>query len=172
MLNLETIEKEIEINRKVIEEFEGRLLLTSRKSLFTGTAFIVFERPIDVFNVLTVFDDSPLSRIIRFIIVKFKNCRRKVELDTTSYLFERAPEPTDVYWENLGVTFAKKFKNVLINYVITFLIIGFCFGVIYWINIIKDSVINDDSTLRTRAERVNILRGLSLLISGVIVVIN
>jgi hypothetical protein len=51
--------------------------------------------------------------------------------------FERAPEPSDVYWENLNVTFWQRLMRVILTYLGTVLVIGLCFGIIYGINIAK-----------------------------------
>lgn len=47
---------------------------------------------------------------------------------------ERAPEPTDVFWENLGVSSFDRIKKVCMTYIATLLVIGICFGVIWGIN--------------------------------------
>ena len=41
--------------------------------------------------------------------------------------FERAPEPTDIYWENLGTSTVKRFLKTGISYILSFftLLIGF-----------------------------------------------
>jgi len=53
-------------------------------------------------------------------------------LDSSSnWRFERAMEPTDINWENLGVGPFQRFCQTLISYFITSIILSIC-GVIIW----------------------------------------
>lgn len=56
------------------------------------------------------------------------------------YDFERAPEPSDVYWENLSTTASKRILRVLATYFLTSIIIGICFGILWGINVAKIDV--------------------------------
>lgn len=49
--------------------------------------------------------------------------------------FERAPEPSDVYWENLKITPFQRFLRICATYAATFVVIGICFGIIWGINL-------------------------------------
>ena len=44
---------------------------------------------------------------------------------------ERAAEPTNVYWENMAITFSSRLKRTLITYSIAFI----CLGIVFWINL-------------------------------------
>jgi hypothetical protein len=50
------------------------------------------------------------------------------------YKFERAPEPSDVFWENLKVSSAYRAYSMIATYFVTILIIGVSFGIIYGIS--------------------------------------
>ena len=54
--------------------------------------------------------------------------------------FERAPEPSDVYWENMSTTDFGRFIRILLTYLTTAIIIGICFGILWGINIAKTEV--------------------------------
>lgn len=54
-----------------------------------------------------------------------------------NFSYERAPEPTDVYWENVSVTSVQRIIRVCGTYVATLALIGICFGIIYGLNIAK-----------------------------------
>jgi hypothetical protein len=54
--------------------------------------------------------------------------------------FERAPEPSDVYWENLSTTAFWRLVRVGLTYLVTAIIIGICFGILWGINIGKTEV--------------------------------
>jgi len=55
-------------------EFEKNLAPGTKEDLFLGTAFIVFEKPLDVYHVLDHFDDSPFSKFWRFLRRIFNCC--------------------------------------------------------------------------------------------------
>ena len=57
-----------------------------------------------------------------------------------TFTYERAPEPSDVYWENMSTTSAQRFIRVIATYFGTVIIIGICFGILYGINIAKIEV--------------------------------
>lgn len=83
-----------------------------------------------------------------------------------SFTFERAPEPSDVYWENLSVTSIKRFFRVSATYFATTIIIGACFGIIYGINIAKKNMEHGDDS------NSGAVRFLSFVCSFVIVITN
>jgi hypothetical protein len=68
------------------------------------------------------------------------------EDEASKLKFERAPEPTDVYWENLNVTSTKRFCRIAATYLATILVIGACFGIIYGINVLKITFTNKSSS--------------------------
>lgn len=52
---------------------------------------------------------------------------------------ERAPEPSDVYWENAGITTSDKYtRRVITNFLLIFVMLGI-FGIIFGINYAKVS---------------------------------
>jgi uncharacterized membrane protein YidH (DUF202 family) len=140
----------------------------SKDDLYFGTAFIVFEKPIDVYYVLEAYERSPLSRLWRFIMRKLFCCCISKE-STMHYRFERAPEPTDVYWENLSVTGLHLIKNVIKTYFFTFCLIAACFGVIYGINVVKYDLLTQNNLTNVPY---TLIKGLSFVCSLVIVVVN
>ena len=61
----------------------------------------------------------------------FKWLKSKV---SDEYKFERAPEPSDVFWENLKVSSGYRAYSMIATYFATILIIGVSFGIIYGIS--------------------------------------
>jgi Calcium-activated chloride channel len=51
---------------------------------------------------------------------------------------ERAAEPTNVYWENMAITFSNRFKRTLITYFIAFICLGVVFCINLGLNISRD----------------------------------
>jgi hypothetical protein len=83
-----------------------------------------------------------------------------------NFTYERAPEPSDVYWENLSVSSFGRFIRVSCTYFATIIIIGICFGIIYGINIAKTNLDKRDD-IPTAS-----IRFLSFLCSFVIIATN
>ena len=57
--------------------------------------------------------------------------------ENIDFVYERAPEPSDVYWENLSTSSISRFFRVMCTYFATVIIIGICFGILWGINLAK-----------------------------------
>lgn len=71
---------------------------------------------------------------------------------------ERAPEPEDIIWSNLGVSSGEIFKRKLITYFATLILLGISFAIIYGLSLAQ--INNENNQI------------LSLAISSVISLIN
>jgi Fe-S oxidoreductase len=58
----------------------------------------------------------------------------------TGFTYERAPEPSDILWENLAVSKASRLCRVIMTYIATFILVGACFGILYAINIANEDL--------------------------------
>jgi len=85
-------------------------------------------------------DDSLLSVLFSWISHLLCCCCQDKEKVSTYNRFERAPEPSDVYWDNLSVSFFRRVRYIFLTYIATIFLIGACFGIIYGINKAKDSL--------------------------------
>lgn len=112
-----------------------------------------------------MYDDSYLVKTLKWIRNKFCCCCDDDELKS-KYVFERAPEPTDVYWENLNVSYWNRVGRVIMTYIATVLLIGICFAIIYGINVAKERA-HDLEGVDS-----GLLRGLSILCSIIITIVN
>jgi hypothetical protein len=119
-----------------------------------------------MYSLLAVFDDSLFSRFIRWVKKKFCHCCINNEVGTR-YSLERAPEPNDVFWENLNISSAVRYQYVFMTYLATFLVIGVCFGIIWGINVAKEKVANKKGEINS-----SLIQGLSVAASCVITIIN
>lgn len=81
----------------------------------------------------------------------------------------RAPEPTDVYWDNLQYTYFDRVKKMFLTYLATLVLIGACFGVIYAINVGKSKLVENTDPSSANYSTV---KGLTILCSFIIVIIN
>jgi len=159
------------VEQKLIE-FEAELAPGTQKDLYIGTAFIVFEKPRDVFTVLTEFEESVMGKAWRIFRTIFCGCCCKPN-DIYKYKFERAPEPTDVYWENLHIKTIQRIKNVLVTYTATLLVIGVCFLVTYGLNELKDSMQEtEDGEEEGSYVKYGMIRLVTILTSLFVVLVN
>ena len=115
-------------------------------------------------NAMKVFsylnDDSWLAKFRYYLtccqgVNKFKFVRDGVEFDTT---VERAPEPEDIIWSNLGVSNGEVRKRKFITYLATLFLLGVSFAAVYGLS--QAQINNQNNQI------------LSLVISVIISVIN
>ena len=49
--------------------------------------------------------------------------------------FERASEPSDIYWENWNVSDGQRMGRMILTYLATLILIAACFWIIYGLNL-------------------------------------
>jgi hypothetical protein len=54
-----------------------------------------------------------------------------------------APEPSDIFWENLGVPFKVRIKKLLATWLVTIIVLALSFGICFGINLGQKSVYED-----------------------------
>lgn len=101
-VTLVEIDKEIQETQAKLADFEANLAPGTKKDLFTGVAFIVLKSRSDLMKVLGMTHQSRFARIFGWLRDKLCCCCE----DSTQSLFSkynmrRAPEPSDIYWDNL-----------------------------------------------------------------------
>jgi hypothetical protein len=84
--------------------------------------FVVFERPGDCYKVA----NGQSGGLARFCKGLVSCCFDKEDF----YRWDRAPEPTDVYWENLGVGWGNRVVRSFLSNLATFLLVLVCFGAV------------------------------------------
>lgn len=62
-------------------------------------------------------------------------------------IFERAPEPSDVYWENMNVTTSQRLKNMAVTFIATLLLICTCAAAVFGIKYLKTYVDDEEKGL-------------------------
>jgi hypothetical protein len=60
--------------------------------------------------------------------------------EDVTFVIERAPEPSDVFWENMGVTLISRVYRVFLVFFSTMILICGCFGCIYGLDLVKRSL--------------------------------
>lgn len=113
---------------------------------FTAKVFVVLRQPKMAFQ---VENDTGNWRLLK----KYAFCMNNED----RWCFERAPEPSDIFYENLGVGSIERAMLIAYSYFITAIVIGICVACIgslksYQREYIKDAKAN--KTLATTADQV------------------
>jgi hypothetical protein len=129
---------------KEVEQLRNNLSAKTDKDLYFGRAFVVFEKQSTVERLLQTFETSMFETVVQ--LIKHKLCNFIVNSDSDFYFDgrkvtgERAPEPTDVHWENLNIKFKVRLKRTISTYCATALLLGAVFGVNYGLSSGKESL--------------------------------
>lgn len=126
VLNLDEVEAEFEEVQELVKQCEDRAGnagdADEQEAAFTGIVFVVFEKPSDCYKVAYA-QSGFLMRTFKSI---FFFCYDKEDF----YKWERAPEPTDVYWENLGVGYCARIVRMTLSNFFTLILVLVCFGAV------------------------------------------
>ena len=132
-VNSAEVEEELKEVEEQIKTFEKQASedadAGAQEEAFTGIVFIIFKNPQECLRVLQANSTFPVTK---FIMRTFFSCclpRR------WKYVFERAPEPTDIYWENMGVTTLERICKSMASFVLTAILMGATVGFIFAIKI-------------------------------------
>lgn len=152
-LNLTELNMEIKKVQNQIQDYTKNLIPGTERELFIGVAIVVVQSQRDQVHILLQEEESLFQKIISLCGSKSK------------YRFERAAEPSDVYWENLNVTSFQRSQKMFLTYLATVVMVGACFGIIYGINLGKSNL------NQTNAPK-SVIIFLSFLCSFVIIGVN
>lgn len=115
---------------------------------------MIFKKQQDTRFLDEKYDQSVAGKIFYFLLANCC-CRKtdgypqfKYETKANKHrqrriFISRAPEPTDVYWENLAVTPCRRCGYMTLTYLATLLCLGIVFGVSFGLNEYKDDVLSD-----------------------------
>lgn len=136
---MEEIENNIIDLKDKIAKYEENLAVDTSINLYVGTAFIVFQKPTHAHMVLSSQDDSLLIYTLKLLWRNFCCCFVSKN-SASNFQFAKAPEPSDVYWENMNITFIRRFKVTLVTYLGTSLVIGVCLLLTWGFSELKDEM--------------------------------
>lgn len=131
-MNIQEAKEEFEQVKESIAEFEKTVSSEAdpevQKEAFTGIVFIVFKQPTAVLQVLQANNFFPF---FKFLVRTF--CCKAILPKSWVFTFERAPEPSDIYWENMGITTLQRICKSMLSFILTAILLGGCLGFIYGI---------------------------------------
>jgi hypothetical protein len=175
--SLGELEEKLKIAEDNISNYKGKLGTNVRAYPFTGIAFVIFNHQSDVTKVIQHYKISRINRIFRFIAYKIWRWRKIIQGDqyfgANRLYAHRAPEPTDILWENLNIKTYVKFKYSVYVYLATFVLLSISFLIHFFINQLKDSIENDAAGgNNTSSVPYNGIRFLAFLLSLLVVLVN
>ena len=165
--------KDIEKEKADLEEKISKLIQDSKENIsdyFGGAAFITFNKTSQQEDYLKQLPDN----FIKYIIKGFKDifylfCSCCTNKNSTSYLkrniiFEAAPEPEDVIFENIEVKPVKRILKTALVYFISVILCGVSFAAIYGLNKLQMHI---DKHQKSQTSHIVLLYVISFVISGV-----
>jgi len=170
---IEVLNEAISKSEKELEKIKNEMDVNTEKDLYCGTAFIVLNKQSHAQKLEKYFEVPLITRAYSFLIYDVFRCKNsKVNnryWDGNRVYVERAAEPTDIYWENLSVSFNDRVKKSFQTYMITFVCLLIAFGITYGVSVIKEQF---DSEGETTTFEELFIRIISILTSFLVVVIN
>jgi hypothetical protein len=170
---LDQIVQEKNYIKKKINEYFADVSNVQKSSQSTGVVFATFKDSQDYETFFNFFPQTAYSNFFFKIVFFFANylfpcCfndRYKRKINIINQLkVVRAPEPTDILWQNLEYSDLNKIVRKLLVYVISIVLILISFTLIVILNIIQNKYKTEFDAL------INSI--ISLAISSVIIVIN
>ena len=108
----------------------------------------------------------------------FFSCCFCSENKSRSWVFQRAPEPTDIFWENMNVHVCKRIFNYIVSFIVTIIIMGLCFAFIQAVKSFKNKE-DDDFKQRKKDDKddismyeTGVAKIISWSASGAVVIVN
>jgi hypothetical protein len=145
VLNIDSLRKKQMELAKTLNNYLADLD-NPEKKLFTGIAFVTFNTSAEYEAFLDEFPQSGITYVflsIQYVLYKclcFNCCDKKKIQKLHNKLFlgvTPAPEPSDVLWENLEVSFSQRTLRTLLCYFITILFLCASFGICFGLNKIQ-----------------------------------
>jgi len=123
---------------KKMDDFEAHISEAESKK-FTGIAFVVFNTQTETNEVIQKFKMTHLEKAFSSIINKFcANTRRSYNGQVIKV--DRAPEPFDVFWENLGLDWWEVAKKRILTNIVSVLLLAVTFGLILGISALQNKI--------------------------------
>lgn len=171
VINITNIDAELEaVNEKIkeleSEATEGAEDPSRREELFTGICFVVVSRPSDALKVLKVKGRTGL--FVRLLKKLFGCCLS----NSTRWNWERAPEPTDIFWENMAIGPFNRIWYGLFSNLFTILTMVGCLILISLVKRAQDNHMKSVKDKEMTLQEKGITNFISGVASMIVVIIN
>jgi hypothetical protein len=170
-MTLDELRAQLNMNSKRLNEYILNIDKPEKK-LFTGVVFATFNTSEEYDKFLNEFPNTHLKyfiALLQYLTASFLCCccfdKKKLRKYKNKLILSviPAPEPTEILWENLEVSYVEGVIRTLIVYFITLLLLAVSFGIILGLNIAQTGLPDDLNTYKY---------ALSALISITISVVN
>ena len=155
-----TTENQIKLYETQIEAIDKEFQ-SGQSDKFCGIAFVTFETEPEKEQCFNTHFKSLRRRIYNYFVDHFKKALKtidKTELffyDQRIHIFE-APEPSDVYWENLHYTNFETRIRMIISELFSFsCLVGFAIG-IYYLSLYQSDINNNSKKTTDQTQNVQI----------------
>lgn len=163
------VEEILAKTQEKIEEFERECEQDAGKK-FCGVAFISLQNEEDHKALMEYWEMSFFQIVLTVVMAKvFKRNAKTYKGKLVSVV--RAPEPTDVIWENLGFSPIYRFKALIMTNLATFCLLCLCGAAIFGINYAQAYLAEEaktDSSLNSTVQGIGILSAALVLVVNVI----
>lgn len=137
------LREEIKVIKDQMKEMENKVSAkddddNDRKSSFTGKVFIILNRPKDIQKILSEQD----KRAFKTGFANYCACLMCCGDKKHQWTFRRAPEPSDIFWENMKVHPCTRIFKSLNSLIWTFLLIIMSLLIIFFIKQFKERYTN------------------------------
>ena len=169
VINIKIVDAELEATQAKIEEYEKKTTENEGSNAdevgFLGIAFVVLSKPSDCHKVIKKQSSGFIMGIFKFF---FGCCMN----DESLWEWERAPEPSDIYWENLGVSTCGRICYSVQSYVATVLLMAGCLVVISLIKLWQAAKMEEYAGKELSFEEQGTVKFISALASFIVVFVN
>ncbi|EGR30205.1 hypothetical protein IMG5_137940 [Ichthyophthirius multifiliis] len=126
-MSLEKVNQEVYIADKNKETLEAKFADGKGKQFmekyFSGWAFVSLQTEQEKEEIIDLYDCS-------FIQMKIKGVKPLV-YHGNQLVIKQAPQPTDIFWENLKLSDKQRSQRNLLGTLFSLLVLGACFGLLY-----------------------------------------
>ena len=119
--------KKLESINEKISNFETVLLANNGKDLLIGQAFVTFDTQSDARMVEQKFGIKWPLRVFYEVLKEICCCKKSKNAKNKLIHAKLAHDPSDIYWENLDISYKKRVKSQIKTFLITIFLIAISF---------------------------------------------
>ena len=166
----EEIKESIDDIKQKIAELKDKLKLlqqeyeSGKSDKFLGRAYVTVNTQQEVGEIVQYWKRGRIRRAIE----RFRGISGRL-FHGSPIIVEPADEPSDIFWENLGVSFPEKVKKRIISLACTLLTLAICFAIVLGLSLLKYNLASGGQISK---EDFFLIQTLSTLTSMVVVVVN
>jgi hypothetical protein len=166
---IEDLKEELKEIESKIDSFKREMASSEISSKFCHKAFVIFSARIDVKRILEKSKIPYLKK--KYYAWRGTDIRnrgyRLLKYNRTEVKFQHSPAPTDIFWENLATPRWEKLVWLLISFILSVIILGIGFGLLFPLENLKKDLGNSDKKEKRDFLRRFIFIWTSLIVIGI-----